>query len=80
MSLTSEEFFRTLEDGQQYMSILTSEEYYDLIPREVQEQMVINEIKQINTNLKEDIIHKKLLSDYYKARKALRNYEFNINN
>jgi hypothetical protein len=79
MSLTSEEFFGSLEDGQQYMSIFTSEEYYNLIPEDIQREMVINEIRQTNVNFKDDPIHKNLVSNYAKAKKELRNYEYKIN-
>ena len=79
MSISSEEFFGQLEDGQQYLSMFTSEEYYNLIPKNIQDQIVINEIRQTNFDFKNDPIHKQLLTEYYKAKKELRNYEYNIN-
>lgn len=80
MSLTSEEFFGSLEDGQQYMSLFTSEEFYNLIPDEIKEQMVVNEIRQTNIIYKEDPVHNELVKNYTKAKKELRNYEYNLNN
>jgi uncharacterized membrane-anchored protein YhcB (DUF1043 family) len=79
MSLTSREFFDGLEDGQQYLSCFTTEEAYALIPKEVQEQMLINEIRQTNDAFKEDDMHRALKKDYNKAKSALRNYEFDKN-
>lgn len=79
MSLTSREFFERLEDGQRYLSCFTTEEAYNLIPQEVQEQMLINEIRQTNVDFKNDERHKSLKKDYNKAKGALRNYEYDKN-
>ena len=79
MSITNREFFERLEDGQKYLSCFTTQEYYDLIPSEVQEQMLINEIRQTNNLFIDDPIHKSLKSTYTKSKTALRNYEYDIN-
>lgn len=79
MTLTTEQFFGSLEDGQQYLSCFTTEEFYNLIPREVQEQMLVNEIRQENKDFKDDPMHKALNKKYRDAKKQLRNYEYDVN-
>lgn len=79
MSLTTREFFDSLEDGQQYLSCFTTEEAYALIPREVQEKMLINEIRQTNDSFKNDEAHKALTKKLRTAKGELRDYEFKIN-
>ena len=78
--MTSQEFFGSLEEGQQYLSCFTTEEFYLMIPQEIRDNMLINEIRQQNKQFKDDPIHKKLTSDYRNAKKQLRNYEYDVNN
>ena len=80
MGLSSREFFESLEDGQQYLSCFTTEEAYAKIPREVQREMVINEIRQTNASFKDDPYHKALKDKQRKAKNELRDYEFIKNN
>ena len=79
MSLTSREFFEGMEDGTEYISALITEEYYNLIPPEVQSIMVINEVKKTNIDFKTDPIHKDLLVKVMKSKKKLTEYEYNLN-
>ena len=76
MGLSSREFFESLEDGQQYISCFTTEEAYAKIPREVQREMVINEIRQTNDAFKNDETHKDLKKNFNKAKGELRDYEY----
>ena len=80
MSLQRREFLAGLEEGQQYLSCLTTEEAYNEIPEHLREQMVINEIRQDNPLFANDPIHKSLVKQTYKAKKQLRDYEYDINN
>ena len=79
MSLTSREFFEGVDDGQQYLSCFTTEEVYAKIPREVQREMVINEIRQTNNLFKDDEMHKDLKRKYNASKRDLRDYEFTKN-
>jgi len=76
MSLTTREFFDSLEDGQQYLSCFTTEEWYAKIPNKVQEKMLINEIRQTNDAFKNDDHHKSLQKKYKQAKSELRDYEY----
>ena len=80
MSLQRREFFEMLEEDQQYLSCLTTEEAYNEIPEYIRAQMVINEIRQDNPVFKNDPVHKELVNKKYKANKELRDYEYKINN
>ena len=80
MSLQRREFFEMLEDDQQYLSCLTTEEAYNEIPEYIRDQMVINEIRQDNPAFKNDPIHKELVKKTGQAKKELRDYEYKINN
>jgi hypothetical protein len=80
MSLSSREFFERLEDGQEYLSCFTTKEAYALIPREVQREMSINEVRQTNYAFKDDPYHKTLKDKQRKAKNELRDYEFIKNN
>lgn len=79
MSLTTQEFFSSLEEGEQYISCFTSEEFYNMIPQEIRDNMLVNEIRQINEELESDPIHQALKKEYGKAKRELRNYEYKIN-
>lgn len=79
MSVTSEQFFRELQDGETWCSCFIYESQMEYIPESVKMYMCINEIRQQNDNFKDDEIHKELVKDLSKAKRALRNYEYNVN-
>mgnify|MGYP003656985442 FL=1 len=77
--MTRQEFFGSLEDGQQYLSCFTTEEFYLMIPQEIRDTMLVNEIRQQNSDFDNDPTHKQLKKTYRDAKKELRNYEYKVN-
>lgn len=79
MSLTTNEFFDQLQDGDEWMNCFFHKQQMQYIPESVQMYMCINEIRQQNDKFDGDEVHKELVKDISKAKRALRNYEYNIN-
>lgn len=79
MSLTSNEFFRELQDGDEWCNCFIYKSQMEYIPESVKMYMCINEVRKQNDKFKDDEVHKELVKDLSKARRNLRNYEYNIN-
>ncbi len=78
--MQAKEFFGCLKEGEEYVSVLMTKETYNKMNKSVKESIVITSIRQLNTSFKDDENHKKLVSKVSKAKKELRNYEYDINN
>lgn len=74
------EFQNNLEEEQEYISCMMSTQVHRQLPNELRNQMYESEIRQKNDSFKEDEIHRGLVKDISKAKKRLRDYEFNVNN
>ena len=74
------EFQNNLEENGEYISCMMSTNIHRQLPFELREQMYESEIRQKNEAFKNDDTHKGLVKSISKAKKALRDYEFNINN
>ena len=79
MSLTTNEFFAQLQDGDEWMNCFMHKSQMQYIPESVQMCMCINEVRQQNAKFEGDEVHKELIKDISKAKRALRNYEYNVN-
>ena len=77
--LGAKEFFEELRDGDEYLSLLTTKEVYNGIDLELRERMVVNTVRQKNSKFQDDDNHKKLVINVSKAKKELRNYEYDQN-
>ena len=74
------DFQNNLEENEEYISCMMSTDIHRQLPYELKEQMYESEIRQKNEAFKNDDTHKGLVKSISKAKKALRDYEFNINN
>ena len=77
--INSKQFFEELREGDEYMSLLATKEVYSGIDLELRERMVVNTVRQKNSKFKDDDNHKKLAINVSKAKKELRNYEYDQN-
>ena len=78
--MTQEEFFSQLAPDESWCNVFLLEDTLQYIPEAVKMQMCLNEIRQNNPAFEEDETHKDLVKDYSKAKRALRDYEYYINN
>jgi len=76
---SAKEFFEELREGDEYLSLLSTKEVYNGIDFELRERMVVNTVRQKNSSFANDENHKKLILKVSKAKKELRNYEFEQN-
>jgi len=78
--MTQEEFFANLAPDESWVNIFMYEDQLEYIPEAVKMQMCLNEVRQNNPAFEDDDTHKELRKDYSKAKRALRDYEYFINN
>ena len=77
--ITSKQFFEELREGDEYLNCMMKKEVYNGIDFELRERIVVNTVRQKNSQLKDDEVHKELLKNKAKADKELRDYEFEKN-
>lgn len=77
--ITSKQFFEELREGDEYLNCMMKKEVYNGIDFELRERIVINTVRQKNSQFKDDEVHKELLKNKSKADKELRDYEFEKN-
>jgi hypothetical protein len=75
----AKQFFEELREGEEYLSLMASREVYFGIDHELREQMYCSTIRQKNSNFKEDANHQQLVKNVSKAKNALTDYEYIIN-
>ena len=73
------DFQDSIKDGEEYVNCSMSISTFNGIDFELQELMYQSDIRQKNTKFKDDEVHKALAKNVSKAKKALRNYEYNCN-
>ena len=78
--MTSKEFFRRLEDGREYVTLITTKEIYNSQGMHNIPEIVLTSIKKKNESFENDETYRELVSAVSKAKKKLRDYEFSINN
>ena len=78
--MTVQEFFASLNDGEEYFSLLCDKDTYIEIPQELMTYIVVNSIRQKNESFKDDEAHKELVKKLRKAKKELQDYEYDKNN
>ena len=76
---SSKDFFESIREGQEYTSCLMSMETYNGLHHELKELMYQGDIRQTNSKFKDDEILQKLKKESYKASKAVKNREYDIN-
>lgn len=77
--ITSKDFFMELRQGDEYLSCFMTKEVYSGIELELRDRIVVNEVRQTNDKFKDDPTHKNLIKTLYKAKKEVRNYEYEQN-
>ena len=75
----AKEFFEELRNGQEWVSCLMTKECYSGIDLEAKKRIVVNSVRQKNDGFADDEAHKELVKKVAKAKKELRNYEFDKN-
>jgi|TARA_Y100000310_G_C20602106_1_gene773583 hypothetical protein len=78
--IDSRSFFDNLQEGEDYVSLLLTKDVFNQIPKNIMDKVSVSSIRQKNSSFKNDPSHKAILSKISKAKKELREYEFNINN
>jgi len=76
---SSKDFFMELREGEEYLNCFMTKEVYNGIDFELRQLMTDPEIRQKNSSFKNDETHKKLIGNVNKAKRELRNYEYDIN-
>lgn len=77
--MTSQELFRSLNDGDSWVSCIMSEDVWNSLPSETQNMIVLNGIRQLNESLQDNEIYQQLVRNLSKAKKELRDQEYKIN-
>ena len=75
----SKEFFEELMDGEEYAVVMTRLQTYHQIDDHIKEQSTLT-VRVKSCQYDEDEKHCKLVKAISKAKKHLRDYEFQINN
>jgi len=75
----SKEFFEELRHNEEWCNCFMTKEIYNGIYFELKEQIVLNEVRQKNKELEQDENYINLVKKVSKAKKELRNYEFDKN-
>ena len=73
--MTPEKFFRDLEENEAYMACLMTQTTYAGLELENQERIAASDILIKTSKFDNDDEYKKLSKEYYRAKKAKRNYE-----
>ena len=77
--ISSKDFFEQLREGQEYTSCLMTMSTYNGIDHELKQLMYQGDIRQKNLKFKDDEILQQLKKVAYKASKAVKNREYDIN-
>jgi len=77
--LLPREFFESLNDGDEYLTILMKRDDFNEIPKNSVNKMVVNTVRKNNKVFETDPTHIALSKKSRDAKKELRNYEFKIN-
>ena len=72
-------FDDSLNHGDEYTALVMKIDSYNGIDFEMDELIYRSTIRQYNKNFKNDEVHKALVKKVSKAKKELRNYEFDKN-
>lgn len=72
-------FQESLNEGDEYVNCTMATSTFNGIDFELRELMYQSDIRQKNSKFKDDEVHKVLVKKVSKAKKELRNYEFNKN-
>ena len=75
--MEARDFFKNLNDGDKYVSIMLNVNQYNDFKDFFESQCVVGSIRIKNSELDEDIVRKDLIKKISKAKKDLRDYEFN---
>ena len=75
----SKEFFEELMDGEEYAVVMTRLQTYHQIDDHIKEQSTLT-VRVNNCKYDQDEKHCQLVKAITKAKKQLRDYEFEINN
>lgn len=78
--MDSKAFFESLDNGEEYVTLITTKEVYNQIDVDLRPLIVLSGIRQKNDDFKNDEIHKELRSNERNAKKELRDYEYLKNN
>jgi hypothetical protein len=78
--MDSKAFFESLENGDEYVTLITTKEVYNQIDVDLRPLIVLSGIRQKNDDFKNDETHKELRSNERNAKKELRDYEYLKNN
>ena len=73
------DFQDSIKDGEEYVNCSMAISTFNGIDFELQELMYQSDIRQKNTKFKNDETHQSLVKKVSKAKKELRNYEFDKN-
>lgn len=73
--ITTKQFFDNLEENEAYMACLMTQKTYAGLDLENQERIAASDILIKTSKFDNDDEYKKLSKEYYKAKKAKRNYE-----
>ena len=73
------DFQDSIKDGEEYVNCSMSINTFNGIDFELQQLMYQSDIRQKNTKFKDDETHQMLVKKVSKAKKELRNYEFDKN-
>jgi hypothetical protein len=74
------DFYNDLSNGEEYITCMMNINTFNGLDFEAQQLMYQSEIRQKNDKFKDDDVHKEYVKRISKAKKDLRDYEFNINN
>ena len=75
----AKEFFGELREGDEYMNCFMTKEVYSGIELELRERIGVNEVRQKNDLFKDDPTHQELVKKVSKAKRELRDYEYDLN-
>ncbi len=78
--MDSKAFFKTLDEGEEYMILMIQKRNYRYIPDDIRECVYISYVGQKNDSLKDDPMHKELVANEKQAKKELRDYRYLKNN
>jgi len=78
--LSNKEFFQQLREDEEWLNAIMTKETYNGIEHELRERMVVGDVRKKNKAFELDENHKQLVRNQSKAKKALIDYEYELNN
>ena len=78
--LSNKEFFQQLREDEEWLNAIMTKETYNGIDHELKQNIVVGDVRKKNKAFELDETHKQLVRNQSKAKKALIDYEFDLNN